>query len=193
VIIIEGSDLTGKTTLANLITQQFPSQFAHLGLPPEGKRHWDIVRNELLSNPKNTVYDRMVIGSWVFRQVKPDSRNVNGVTDRELVRWQTLTRKLSNTLVIRAYAPAATLCERMSKRGDEYINTQELLASGQLYARAFAEWAFYDPNAYITYNSYAMDPQWFIDTHRSAIAQALADDSYPSFAEERMIVEAFQA
>lgn len=189
-VILEGSDLTGKTTLAKLINRTFPSTFAHLGLPPEGLRHWDIARDALLANPENTVYDRMVVGSWVFRQVKPDSRNVNGVTDAELARWQNLTRRLPRTLVIRAYAPAMTLLERFAKRGDEYIDATDLMRSGMRYASAFAEWAFFDPNAFVTYNSHTMDPEWFLDTHRSLIAEALSVDNYLCAEDQAKVKEA---
>jgi hypothetical protein len=135
------------------------------------------VRSALLANPQNTVYDRMMIGSWVFRSVKPDERNINGVTTDELGKWQKLTRELPNTLVVRCYADDETLKARFRLRGDDYINEAELIQSAEMYDSAFNTWGYFNPSDFLTYNSAQMTPEDFVSLHRSAIARCLSNDN----------------
>lgn len=131
-LILEGADCTGKTTLAKQITKKFNAPFCHLGLPPVGKRHWDLVREALLSNPVNTVYDRMVMGSLIFGTVKPDAHNQNAVNEPEFNAWLHLINNLGATLVL-CIASEDTLLQRFRVRGDAYLNEAELEESAVAY------------------------------------------------------------
>lgn len=152
-IIVEGSDCCGKSTLVRALALKYGTPVRHLGLPPVGTRHWDIVRKELLKNQSNTVYDRMVIGSYVFRLIKPDAHNINGVTLSELETWQDLTRNLG-ALVIRVTAQWPDVLARYQQRGDAYVNEAILRDSYETYNNVFRRWTErIGPDGFMTLNT----------------------------------------
>lgn len=162
-IIVEGSDCCGKSTLVKALALRYSTPVCHLGLPPVGTRHWDIVRKELLKNQSNTVYDRMVVGSYVFRIIKPDAHNINGVTLPELETWQDLTRNLG-ALVIRVTAEWPDVLERYRKRGDEYVNEAILRDSYDTYNNVFRRWIERcGPDGFMTLNTSKANADLFVE------------------------------
>lgn len=175
-IVLEGTDLSGKSTLAAEIKRRYPySPVKHLGLPPVGKRHLDLAREALLGDQMNTIYDRMMIGSWVFRHIKPDAHNINGVTNQELVDWCRMMNTLPRACAIRVVATDKDLMGRFSLRGDGYINEDELLKSQSVYGIAFSTWYSRTgiKNPCLTYSSSFRSARDFVDTHEKTIYEAL--------------------
>lgn len=187
-IIIEGPDCSGKTTLAKSIQSAYNVPFYHLGLPPVGTRHWDIVREALLNNSLSSVYDRMIIGSNVFGEVKPDEHNKNSVTITEMSRWLKVVQKLGATLIL-AMADDDTLLERFRKRGDDYINEDELLHSAQVYRNVFysilADHGM--KKNVLRYNSANQTLREFVTANDERIWRACQKDRQLNFLEKRTV------
>lgn len=191
-IILEGPDLTGKTTLAKYLAEQFIVPVAHLGLPPPGVRHWDIVRETLLTMPLNTVYDRMAIGSYVFKQFKPDGHNFNGVTLRELTAWESMLEALPGTMVVNCWAPSDILLKRLKNRGDSYINENELKQSIAHYRTVWDQWEYAMPGYVYRYSSQEDSPSSFVDRYATQVRHALSCSALPSKALKSFITSSMR-
>jgi thymidylate kinase len=189
-IIIEGPDCSGKTTLAKHIQGWYNVPFYHLGLPPVGTRHWDIVRNALLNNSLSSVYDRMIIGSNVFGEVKPDAHNKNSVTIDEMTRWLKTVQKLGATLVL-AMADDDVLLARFRERGDEYLNEEELLHSAQVYRNIFYS-IIHDHGMQknvVRYNSATQPVEYFIRENEERLWRACQKDRQLDTNEKKFVIE----
>jgi len=75
-IIIEGCDGTGKTTIANQLARIYHPRFRiiHVG-PPKGKNnvtkyHDAINHYNSLTNEKNVIFDRFMIGECIYGPLK---------------------------------------------------------------------------------------------------------------------------
>jgi len=186
-IILEGPDCSGKTTLAQFLCGKLSAHFEHIGLPPPGVRHWDIVRDKLLTCPLNTVYDRMIVGSYVFKQFKADKHNFNGVTGSELTSWQELMEALyPKALIIDCFAPYTTLLRRFKDRGDDYVTENELGLSARHYDDVWLHWAEFNNNILI-FNSETMTLESFYRENLSAIELALSSTATPNAAMRNVI------
>lgn len=177
-LVLEGSDLSGKTTLAKVLKTWKPtSKPIHFTQPPAGTRHWEAAKAALLQCDQHTIFDRMVLSSWVFRQAKPDEHNITGVTQEELERWQDLMFQLPSTWVIQCVASPADLIKRFDSRGETYLDANELAETVRLYTHAFDAWdmrlASRERPAFLTYNSSYRDPMDFIETHKDTLHDAL--------------------
>jgi len=184
-LILEGPDCSGKTSLAQHIATKYDVPFEHLGLPPVGTRHQSVVRSALHANRLDTVYDRMMIGSVVFGRVKPDAHNQQPVTLRELERWCELINKLGATLV-RCTAPTDKLVKRFHARGDEYIDEATLRASIEAYDNVFD---FVRPlvENFILYRSDMYSASYAAEYFGDQIEETLVRRRTPNDEESRMI------
>lgn len=188
IIICEGTDLTGKTTLAELISKRFHVPLFHLGKPPAGERHWDKVREALIYNPVNSVYDRMVIGSRIYGPMIRDQYNKQPVTREELQRWQLLMERLK-ALIIRCDADNACIEQRYKERGDSYVSLDQIIGAAENYRTIFAFWpcSTEEPGPFLTYQSDSVSAAQFVQTHSYRILQALAEQRTPNEYEKLLI------
>lgn len=73
IIIIEGCDKTGKSTLSFTLMEKFGyEKYEHLGRPPEGISMWDYhqeVLQRVKSHGKPTVIDRFHLSNLVYGQL----------------------------------------------------------------------------------------------------------------------------
>ncbi len=135
-------------------------------------RHRDLVKNALKENGNDVVYDRMMIGSYVYAKVKNDEYNQNGVTMDELLQWTLLIADLQG-VIIHAYAPQEVLIKRLQERGDDYINEDELLHADRVYAAIFEVMRQKSYMPILRYNSSTQTPEAFIRDHRAALRAGL--------------------
>ena len=122
-IIIEGADLAGKTTLCKEIQRRFGSNIVHLGRPSAGRRHWDDAVHAFRIASNNTVFDRAVVGSQVYA-FKKDKYNAEPVTNEELARFINFCKQ-GGHLLVHATEPL-DLAERYAVRGDSYLSLDDI-------------------------------------------------------------------
>lgn len=128
VIIFEGSDLAGKTTLANLVAKRFESKFVHFGVPGPNTNHVDEFCKALETNPYNTVYDRGCLSDFAysFKWITDPNRKPN--TAKQLWRGVQMMKD-EKALLILVYAEDHILKKRLKERSDDYISEKELLTA----------------------------------------------------------------
>lgn len=134
-IVVEGGDLAGKSTLVSYLAERLGWPTAHIGLPKPPRRHWDDVRDALLDRPLNTIYDRMCVGSYVYGQIMHDLPNAQPVVEDEMFAWG---RVLSDTrsLLIWARTSRHDIIERYKAKGDPYVSLDQILTAHELYESA---------------------------------------------------------
>lgn len=134
-IVVEGVDLTGKTTLVNAIGRTFNMQVRTLGRPPIGIRHWDQAVEAIKGfDWRSSIFDRLVIGSVIYGNYLNDEFNYKPVTVDELNAFmKTMYEK--NVLLIWARCEIADLRVRYGSRGDQYLTLAQIEDIHVLYER----------------------------------------------------------
>lgn len=137
-LVLEGADLTGKTTLARLLNEKLGVPTHHLGRPPAHTRHWDIVQAAMRNNTRRVIYDRMCIGSYVYGPLLNDEYNKEPVTRTELEHWaRRLARRGDG--VVWCYADRSTITERFQQVGDWYLDLPFILRAAEIYEDTFRQ------------------------------------------------------
>lgn len=178
-IILEGPDRAGKTTLGDLIANRHVSQKYHLGgskiVRRQVVRHWGLVDAEMWRyakyRDKNIVYDRMVIGSMVYA-FKHDMHNIEPVTEAEYgawLKWLTYTE----SLLICCLPPLDVILDRMQE-GEAYIGTDEMILVYRSYQRIFNKFKNRG-TSFMTlfYDSSVESAEQFYQAHQNSIKTGL--------------------
>lgn len=87
-IIIEGADAVGKTTLAKRICQELDLRYAHYGLLP---KTWDYLTDYVPSIADRVVLDRFMLSELVYSRVLNREHKLESATYRQLMslaRWR---------------------------------------------------------------------------------------------------------
>jgi deoxyadenosine/deoxycytidine kinase len=170
VIVLEGTDLTGKSTLAKTIHEKFGSKLLHMGLPPHGYRHWDVLKQELALVNRNTIFDRACLGSIVYGQIKNDEANAYPVTTEELIRFNEYVIQ-THSLIVHAMAPTDTLRKRFRRRGDSYLTVGEIIRAAGLYQEVFG--MLHPATLVVEYDSSQQTADEFVNTNFPLLYMAL--------------------
>lgn len=131
-IILEGCDATGKTTLANMLAPLLNAQIVHSTTEtPNDYRYFE----ELLraSEYTNIIADRFCYSQFVYQD--SEHRPLKLVSDEYMTfknEWEVLhmlecQMLRYNTKVIYCYADAGVVAERMIARGENPIAIDEIL------------------------------------------------------------------
>ena len=123
IIIIEGPDGAGKTTLANLISKQTGYQLLHRTQPKneEDKKRMMDEYIQVLKAGKNVIMDRAWYSELVYG---PVMRDASVLTYPQMYELEKLAAK-NGAIVIYCTAPEATLWKRCMRRGEDYITKRE--------------------------------------------------------------------
>lgn len=129
-IIIEGADKTGKTTLANAITEKFGSKYVHFGKP---KKHaaTEYIEYALAMN-ENLVLDRFYLGELVYG---PLLRGKAAVDDVEFATIERVLRKKQAILIQTTTDVTLANKRLLVSTQDEAVNTDQ----NTLAIKGFAE------------------------------------------------------
>ena len=133
-IILEGCDATGKTTLANMLAPLLNAQIVHSTTEtPNDYRYFDnLIR---ASEYTNIIADRFCYSQFVYqpselRPLKKFSDDWEDYAHEWEVLYKLETEMLRyNTKVIYCYADAGVIAERMIARGEDPIAIDEILCS----------------------------------------------------------------
>lgn len=123
IIIIEGPDGAGKSTLANKIKDQTGYMIMHRSQPKteEDKKRMMDEYVQVIKAGKNCIFDRCWYSEMVYGPVMRDASVISYPQMYELER---LLAK-NGALIIHCTAPEQTLWRRCLRRGEDYITERE--------------------------------------------------------------------
>ena len=123
IIIIEGPDGAGKTTLANKIKDQTGFMLLHRTQPKteEDKQRMMDEYVQVIKAGKNCILDR----SWYSEMVYgPVMRDTSVITYPQMYELERLLAR-NGALLIHCTAPEAALWKRCLRRGEDYITDRD--------------------------------------------------------------------
>lgn len=131
-IVIEGPDKTGKTTLAKAIAQQLGYEYKHFSAPKGSPA--DEYIDFLLALKRPTVCDRFHLSELVYG---PMFRGKAGITPLELVTIERVMR-LKQTVLIHAVTNMKLANKRLTNSTEhEVVDTAQNLAAAAGFAKVF--------------------------------------------------------
>lgn len=139
-IVIEGTDASGKTSLSDAVKRKlearqhgFPIQTFHKGRPLEETRRW--VLQDYVTSMENTDWtsciamsDRWHWGEITYAPLKRPHTNLDGygLLGKAGWRWTELFLMSRGFAQFWLYQPLNVIQERLSSRGDDFVNVDEL-------------------------------------------------------------------
>jgi hypothetical protein len=174
-IIIEGCDLVGKTTLAKHIEKRFQASYKHVGLPVPPRRHWDDVVDHLSNDFGATVYDRLCLGSIVYGKLLHDEPNKYPVNEREFGQFLQVVQA-ENILLIMASANETVIRTRYRQRGDTYLSLENILQAKAGYEQLIQVLMKNQKITMLHYNSGLFDCVTFSMVYEFEIRMALKEN-----------------
>lgn len=122
-IIIEGPDGSGKTTLAEKISKQTKYSIIHRSQPKteEEKKLMMGEYIQTIRSGKNMIFDRCWYSEMAYGPVMRDS---SVISYPEMYELEELLAK-TGALIIYATGPKAALWQRCQKRGEDYITARD--------------------------------------------------------------------
>lgn len=155
IIIIEGPDGAGKTTLAKYLNEGFNIPVLHRTKPKDEEEKKTMMRGYLddIQEQRSIVWDRCWYSEMVYG---PIMRDKSWISVKEM--WD-LERSMGKALIIYCTGNVNTLWQRCKERGEDYIMSKEQLAKIK---NGFDE-LFYDTYHFIpvvTYDATKMSQLW---------------------------------
>lgn len=154
-IVVEGTDASGKTTLVSEIQKQlkdlFPNrsiEFFHKSKPDEMSRRW--VLNDYVISIENSnwlervgIADRWHWGEITYAPIKRPESSTDGYGLLGIAGWRWVELFLASRGVsqIWLYQPLEVIKQRLSTRGDDYVSVNELDQILAQYRKAGSETA----------------------------------------------------
>lgn len=110
IIILEGCDKTGKTTLAKKLSSKLGYKIIHLGVPPENG-YFKILRDLIEGNEEGVIFDRFHWGDFVYRGLTKPGRSL---TFAEFTELEAKLRAM-NAMTIYCYDSAKGIAKRFDE------------------------------------------------------------------------------
>ena len=134
IVVLEGPDLAGKSTLASkLESQHFGAVIVENGQPPTGVVLFDHYASQIVEasgHPNLTVFDRLHLGELIYG---PRYRGSALIDDEQLLVLERLLDQ-SGALKVHVDAADADLLDRHAERGDDFVtSTSDLIQIAQSY------------------------------------------------------------
>lgn len=148
-IVIEGTDASGKSSLIEAVTNEVTQRYGqrvisfHKGRPDEETRRW--VLQEYVTSLEGidwsrsyAVADRWHWGEATYAPLKRPHTNSDGfgLLGESGWRWVELFMQSRGIIQFWLYQPLEVIQKRLSSRGDDYINVDELETILDLYRNA---------------------------------------------------------
>lgn len=128
-IIFEGPDCSGKTTLVNILKQYLDAngrRHVTLHARPPTKSSWDEYVTPLEEYKPNSgidiLCDRWHWGERIYPEVLSRTSDMTLSVFRDIETFL----NFKGAVVVRPYVSISTLCERMNARGDDLITVEQL-------------------------------------------------------------------
>lgn len=123
IIIIEGPDGSGKTTLANQLSKQTGYPIVHRS-KPETEEEKRLMMGEYLQtirSGKNMIFDRCWYSEMAYGPVMRDDSVISYPEMYELERQLVKC----GAIIIHATGPKAALWQRCQSRGEDYVTSRD--------------------------------------------------------------------
>ena len=139
-IVVEGTDASGKTTLVSEIQKQLkdlfpdrPVEFFHKSKPEEMTRRW-VLKDYVTSienvdwTSTNAIADRWHWGEVTYAPLKRPESSTDGYGLLGVAGWRWVELFLASRGVSQVwlYQPLEVLKKRLASRGDDYVSVDEL-------------------------------------------------------------------
>ena len=140
ILIIEGPDGAGKTTLVNQLAKETGYPVVHTGVPKPGE---DVVAQYVLVMKEHgktgLILDRSWLSDIVYRSAMND--NIIPLTSSVLYSLDCVAQSNGGGMIIYCTAKPRVLWARAKARGETYIKTYEQLENiHSLYEKLFNEY-----------------------------------------------------
>lgn len=135
-IIIEGPDNTGKTTLALHLAEIFGLEYKHCSKPKSDSPFHEYI--EMFKDIKvPTVIDRAHLGEFVYSQLWRDGCSI---TEKQfkLIDLEAMSR-FEYTIVIHAQAPDDVISERCIKEKEDLLQQSQIVRCSELFREITAK------------------------------------------------------
>lgn len=134
IIVVEGSDLTGKTTFVQELKKQVPAALVIHSGPPKDLRadpfeEYEVRLYEALDQGRPIICDRLHWGERVYGPL------MRGYDRLDVAGWRHVELFLAahGAMVVYLHQPSSVLVERLRSRGDSLINGEHLFHIDQGY------------------------------------------------------------
>lgn len=156
-IVIEGPDCAGKTSLAKAICKKFKANYYHFDKPAPGVHHVEQFIEALESQPYNTVFDRGCLSGLVY-DFKRFGDPSYSTTSLDEIRWGLQHMAKSKALLCYVTASEDILLERLAKETDDFVDSAELVYASKIYELLWRfvreqPWAIYGGPSLGEYNT----------------------------------------
>lgn len=127
IIVIEGPDGSGKTTLANKIAQQTKYPIIHMTQPKSEEERDNMFADyaNIIRTHKNLILDRCWYSEMVYGPIKRDR---SAISYPNMFSLEEMLAK-QGAMIIYATGPKSVLWQRCCKRGEDYITSRETFNS----------------------------------------------------------------
>lgn len=173
-IVLEGPDLAGKSTLANALADAIPgSNIVHFGPPQPGEDLMVTYLQAILNavdTPGVTIFDRLHVGAFTYGKVMRNRE------DLDIDELSSIDCILDRYGAERLYvtAPWSVIQQRMKDREEDFVNEEQLRQVWHLYTDTLTEGGR-PPSIFDGLCPAQVTPQWLpgwrqvdviADTHR---------------------------
>lgn len=123
IIIIEGIDGSGKTVLANKLSEQTGYPIVHMSYPKnvEESQTMLIAYKTLLLSGKNAIFDRGWYSELAYGPIK---RGVSALSISDMFKLENIAAK-TGAMIIYCNDSAKDCWRRCQKRGEDYITSHD--------------------------------------------------------------------
>ena len=131
IIILEGADLVGKSTLAENLSEKLgipkTGIWIDLNHPKPAVISVSKTLNQVIQNLRpDIIFDRSFMSEWVYSKIKNRQDDyLNDLIDE----WG----KIDNLLLVILYAEDDVLIKRFKIRGDQHFSITDILKANDLY------------------------------------------------------------
>lgn len=119
IIIIEGPDGSGKTTLANLLSKQTGYPVIHRSQPKSEEEKAQMMQSyvDVIKSGRNAIFDRCWYSEMVYG---PIMRDASVISYKEMYELERMLAK-KGALIIHCTDDPVILWRRATQRGEEYV------------------------------------------------------------------------
>jgi thymidylate kinase len=124
IVIIEGCDRTGKSTLAKKIAETIGAEVIHCGKPKTDNPFQEYLEQLVQLDPlKHHVFDRFYLGEYVYSTLW---RGGCKITSGQFKLLDMVAAGLHKAIVIHANADINTIIERCKKDGEDLLKPEQI-------------------------------------------------------------------
>lgn len=136
IIILDGPDGSGKTTLAKKIAQQTGYEYAHMSYPVDSEESAGMYNAyaQKLQHTKNLVFDRAWYSEMVYGPIK---RGISVISYYDMYALEALVAK-SGGLIIHCTAPKKALLKRCATRGETFVSPAQIVETCDAFEKLMA-------------------------------------------------------